>query len=108
MANVFGTFRAAVEEHLPVTVINDWNLNDADLSRYKVLILPNTACLDEEQVAAIERVRAQRRRPRRESRHVAVRRVRRPARKLCLGGSVRRRLPRPARRDCGRRRTTST
>ena len=27
MANVFGTFRAAVEEHLPVTVINDWNLN---------------------------------------------------------------------------------
>ncbi len=27
MASVFGTFRAAVEEHLPVTVINDWNLN---------------------------------------------------------------------------------
>jgi hypothetical protein len=54
MASVFGMFRAAVEEHLPVTVINDWNLNDADLSAYKVLILPNTACLDDAQVAAIE------------------------------------------------------
>jgi Trehalose utilisation len=54
MASVFGTFRAAVEEHLPVTVINDWNLNPADLARYKLLILPNTACLDEAQVAAVE------------------------------------------------------
>ncbi len=55
MANVFGTFRAAVEEHLPVAVVNDWNLNPDDLARYQVLILPNTACLDERQVAAIER-----------------------------------------------------
>src|SRR5471032_3095818 len=54
MASVFGTFRAAVEEHLPMTVINDWNLTSADLARYKVLILPNTACLDDAQVAAIE------------------------------------------------------
>ena len=37
-----------------VTVINDWNLNAADLARYKVLILPNTACLDDAQVAAVE------------------------------------------------------
>lgn len=55
LASVFGTFRAAVEEHLPVTVINDWNLNSTDLARYKVLILPNTACLDDAQVAAIEK-----------------------------------------------------
>ena len=54
MANVFGAFRTAVEEHLPVNVINDWNLNAADLARYKVLILPNTACLDDAQVAAVE------------------------------------------------------
>jgi hypothetical protein len=53
LAAVFGAFRAAVEEHLPVTVINDWNLNAADLARYKVLILPNTACLDDAQVAAV-------------------------------------------------------
>ncbi len=54
LANVFGTFRAAVEEHLPLTVINDWNLTAADLSRYKVLLLANTACLDERQVAAVK------------------------------------------------------
>jgi hypothetical protein len=55
LASVFGAFRTAVEEHLPVTVINDWNLNATDLARYQVLILPNTACLDDHQVAAIER-----------------------------------------------------
>jgi hypothetical protein len=54
LASVFGAFRVAVEEHLPVTVINDWNLNAADLGRYKVLILPNTACLDDAQVVAVE------------------------------------------------------
>lgn len=54
MANVLGTFRAAVEEHLPLTVINDWNLNEADLARYKLLVLSNSACLDERQLAAIE------------------------------------------------------
>ncbi|MFN3653440.1 MAG: ThuA domain-containing protein [Armatimonadota bacterium] len=54
MSAVFGAFRMAVEEHLPVTVINDWNLNPADLAKYRVLILPNTACLDDAQVSAIE------------------------------------------------------
>ena len=55
MANVFGVFRAAVEEHLPVTLINDWNLNPDDLALYKVLVLANTACLDDAQTAAVER-----------------------------------------------------
>jgi hypothetical protein len=39
---------------LPVAVVCDWNLNSADLARYKVLILPNTACLDDAQAAAID------------------------------------------------------
>ena len=54
LAAVFGAFRACVEEHLPLTVINDWNLNAEDLAKYKVLILANTACLDERQIAAID------------------------------------------------------
>lgn len=54
MANVLGTFRACVEEHLPVTLINDWNLNAADLAKYKVLVLPNAACLDERQMQGID------------------------------------------------------
>ena len=97
MANVFGTFRAAVEEHLPVTVINDWNLNADDLAKYKVLILPNTACLDDGpgRRRSTQFV-AQRRRPGRQPRHVAVRRVRRPREQLRARRRVRRRLPRPA------------
>ncbi len=55
MAPVLGAFRTMVEEHLPVTVINDWNLCDQDLADYKVLILPNGAALDQNQTKAIER-----------------------------------------------------
>ncbi|MFO0888515.1 MAG: alpha-amylase family protein [Isosphaeraceae bacterium] len=54
LANVLGFFRAAVEEHLPLTIINDWNLNPADLARYRVLILANTACLDDRQIEAVD------------------------------------------------------
>ena len=54
LANVFGTFRTAMEEHLQTVLVNDWNLTAEDLARYKVLVLPNAACLDERQVAAIE------------------------------------------------------
>jgi len=54
MAHVFGVFRAAIEEHLMVTVINDWNLNPTDLAPYKVLILANTAALDDAQIAAVD------------------------------------------------------
>ncbi len=53
LANVLGAFRTGVEEHLPVTVINEWNLNAEDLARYKALILPNTACLSDTQAKAI-------------------------------------------------------
>ena len=55
MANAFGFFRAAMEEHLPVTLINDWNLTAEELMRYKVLVLPNAACLDDRQCAAIRK-----------------------------------------------------
>jgi Trehalose utilisation len=53
LANVFGTFRACVEAHLPVNFINDWNLNAEDLAEYSVVILPNAACMDDAQIAAI-------------------------------------------------------
>lgn len=53
LAHVFGTFRACVEEHLPTTVIEDWNLTPGELKKYAVLILPNTACLDDRQLEAV-------------------------------------------------------
>ena len=54
MASVLGAFRAAVEEHLPLAVINDWNLSASNLAPYKVLIMSNTACLDDAKVAAVD------------------------------------------------------
>ena len=54
LSNVLGVFRTGIEEHLPLTIINDWNLNAADLSGYEVLVLPNTASLDRSQIAAVE------------------------------------------------------
>jgi type 1 glutamine amidotransferase len=54
MANVLGAFRASVEEHVMLSVINDWNLNFNDLAPFKVLILANSACLDNAQVAAVK------------------------------------------------------
>lgn len=47
LANVFGFFRAALEEHLPFVLINDWNLNREDLSKFKVVVLPNAACISD-------------------------------------------------------------
>ncbi|MFO0938892.1 MAG: alpha-amylase family protein [Gemmataceae bacterium] len=54
LAHVFGTFRATLEEHLPTTVINDWNLTLPELKKYAVVILPNTASLDANQAKALE------------------------------------------------------
>lgn len=58
LANVFGFFRAALEEHLPFTLVNDWHLDPArvlDLTRFKVLVLPNAACLSDAQLAAVRK-----------------------------------------------------
>lgn len=53
LSNVLGAFRATLEEHLPTALICDWNLNPEDLAPYKVLVLPNTACLTEQQAESI-------------------------------------------------------
>jgi hypothetical protein len=53
LAHVFGTFRAVLEEHLPVTTICDWNLTPEDLAPYEVLLLPNAACLSDGQANAV-------------------------------------------------------
>ena len=55
LAHVFGAFRTGMEEHLPLALINDWNLTDEELAPYKVLVLPNTACLSSTQTETIRR-----------------------------------------------------
>ncbi len=53
VSHVLGAFRAALEEHLPAALVCDWNLNSEDLAKYRVLVLPDAACLDDEQVEAV-------------------------------------------------------
>ncbi len=55
LAHPLGVFRAAMEAHLAVTLINDWDIKPEVLAKYKVLILPNSACLSLEQVDIIRR-----------------------------------------------------
>jgi hypothetical protein len=42
-----------MEEHLPLTLITDLDLTSESLAKYRVLILPNAACLSDEQCEVI-------------------------------------------------------
>lgn len=50
---VLGTYRAAMEEHLPISLLNDWDLTVETLRRYRVVVLPNAAALSETQMTAL-------------------------------------------------------
>lgn len=52
---VRGAYMALQEAHIAFDVISDKLLDDARLGRYRVLVLPNVACLSDDAVAAIER-----------------------------------------------------
>ncbi len=53
LAHALGVYRMGMEEHLPVTLITELELTAAVLDRYRVLILPNVACLSDLQVQTI-------------------------------------------------------
>ena len=54
-----GYYEALVRSHIPFDVIDEEEVVDGDLSRYKALVLPNCACLPEQTVEALrEYVRA--------------------------------------------------
>lgn len=53
LPHVFGAFRTALEEHRPLDLIADTDVSREGLSRYRVLILPDSAALSEAQVEAI-------------------------------------------------------
>jgi len=52
LPHVFGAFRAGMEEHLPLNLINDWDLRPETLARYAVLNLPNAGALSDKQATA--------------------------------------------------------
>ena len=51
--HVFGSFRAAFEEHLPLTLVNDWDLDAKTLAQYRVVLLANAAALSDTQIEAL-------------------------------------------------------
>jgi hypothetical protein len=55
LPHVFGTFRVGMEEHFPLTLINDWDVTDNALAEFKILILPCSAALSDAQLAAIRK-----------------------------------------------------
>ena len=51
--HVVGAFRAPTEEHLPLRLINDWDLDAAALDKYAVVMTPNAAALSGAQTEAV-------------------------------------------------------
>ncbi len=49
-----GWFTALTREHIPFDVLLDKDLNAEGISRYKTLIMPNVACLSDEQAQAVK------------------------------------------------------
>jgi len=48
-----GICKALVEGHIPFDIVLDRHINKESLSKYSLLVLPNVACLSDEQIAAI-------------------------------------------------------
>lgn len=53
LPHVYGPFRAAAEEHLPLSLINDWEVISDQLDRFAVVLLPASAALSDAQVEAL-------------------------------------------------------
>jgi hypothetical protein len=53
LPHVLGAFRAALEEHLPLTLMSDWDLTAQDLGKHRVVVLANAAALSDAHVAAL-------------------------------------------------------
>jgi hypothetical protein len=56
---VVGAFRTATEEHLPLTLINDWDIDVRALARFATVVLPAAAAVSDAQVGALRHYVAQ-------------------------------------------------
>lgn len=54
-SHTLGAFRAYQEKHLPVRILTECDLEDADLQNIRVLVLPNVACLSTRAAEVIRR-----------------------------------------------------
>ncbi len=54
-SHTLGAFRALYEKHLPIRVLDENDLEDADLKGVRVIVLPNVACLSDRSAEVIRR-----------------------------------------------------
>jgi hypothetical protein len=54
-SHTLGAFRSCLEKHLPVRVLTEYDLEDANLRGVRVLILPNVACMSDRAVEVVRR-----------------------------------------------------
>lgn len=54
-SHTLGAFRALFEKHWPVRVLNEYDLEDADLGGVRVLMLPDVACLSDRAAEVVRR-----------------------------------------------------
>ncbi len=53
LPHVYGAFRACLEEHMPLALLNDWDLTAESLARFRVLVLAGAAAVSDDGVRAI-------------------------------------------------------
>lgn len=53
LPSVYGAFRAALEEHRPLELINDWDLTPEGLAGYRVIVLAGPSAISETQADAL-------------------------------------------------------
>ena len=54
-SHTLGAFRALMEKHLPVRVLTEQDLEDANLQGARVLVLPNVACMSDRAAEVVRR-----------------------------------------------------
>ncbi|MGB9619212.1 MAG: hypothetical protein ACPL7K_02230 [Armatimonadota bacterium] len=54
-SHTLGAFRALQESHLPVRILNEYDIEDGDLMGVRVLVMPNVACLSDRAAEVIRR-----------------------------------------------------
>ena len=54
-SHTLGAFKACLEKHLPVRVLTECDLEDANLQGVRVLMLPNVACLSDRAAEVVRR-----------------------------------------------------
>ena len=54
-SHTLGAFRAFLEKHLPVRVLTEQDLEDANLHGVRVLVLPNVACMSDRAAEVVRR-----------------------------------------------------